>query len=107
MTFRIIQNKSGRTRFFLLWLVLYIFLIHDINAQELKQLTHDEFDSELRKALIQNNEQQVDKPHQKSQLFVKPFVDGLIAESINLSLHRKTAAIRGDREISRKKRHHV
>jgi len=90
MASRITQNKSGRMRFFLLCLLLFLLQVNDIEAQKLQQLTLDEFNSELRKAFIQNNEQQALLLIKNHRFFVKPFVDGIIKESINLGLLGKT-----------------
>jgi CHAT domain-containing protein/uncharacterized protein HemY len=90
MASRITQNKSGRMRFFLLCLLLFLLQVNDIEAQKLQQLTLDEFNSELQKAFIQNNEQQALLLIKNHRFFVKLFVDGIIKESINLGLLGKT-----------------
>lgn len=60
-----------------------------VNAQEARELTAGEFNTELRQALFENNEGQVSSFISGHRLFVKPFVDALIKESISKELKGK------------------
>jgi CHAT domain-containing protein/Tfp pilus assembly protein PilF len=72
-------------------LLLFLLLTRVINARELRQLTKDELNTELRKALLQNEEQQSFSIIKGNRLLIKPFVDALITESISRELKGKLA----------------
>jgi len=65
------------------------FLLNKTYAQESRRLTAGEFNTELRQALLENNEAQASLFINDYRLFVKPFVDALIKESISKELKGK------------------
>jgi CHAT domain-containing protein/Tfp pilus assembly protein PilF len=76
------------------WLILaglFLFLLFAqvAKAQETRQLTRDELNAELRKALLQNDEQLSIAIIKDNRLLIKPFVDALIKECINDELKGK------------------
>jgi CHAT domain-containing protein/Tfp pilus assembly protein PilF len=68
---------------------LFLFLL-SYNVLDAQQLSRDELNSELRKALEQNDESRSVALIKDNRLLVKPFVDGLIKESITAELKGKT-----------------
>ena len=72
----------------LLW--LFLFFSHAVNAQELRQLTQNELNSELRKALDRNDEAGITGLIKDHRLYIKPFIQALVKESIRLELNGKT-----------------
>jgi CHAT domain-containing protein len=83
--------QSGRI-FILSGLFIFLFCciqVNKIDAQEARELTAGEFNTELRQALFENNEGQVSSIISGHRLFVKPFVDALIKESISKELKGK------------------
>jgi hypothetical protein len=81
MTIRIKQNQPGKVKLILFFLIILICHTYRIHAQD-PQLSQDEFNSELRSSLSANNDQKSLLLIKNNRLFVKPFVDGLIQESI-------------------------
>jgi CHAT domain-containing protein/tetratricopeptide (TPR) repeat protein len=73
-------------RIILAGLFLFLLFPRDVNAQESRQLTRDELNTELRTALLQNNEVLISELIKNHRLFIKPFVDGLISETISNEL---------------------
>ncbi len=70
---------------------LFLFIFCSIqfkksDAQVASQLTAGEFNTELRQALLENNEGQITSYISGHRLFVKPFVDALIKECISKEL---------------------
>ncbi len=65
-------------------LLLFSLLLFPLvlNAQETRQLSRDELNTELRKALLLNDESQSTAIIKGNRLLIKPFVDALITESI-------------------------
>ena len=90
MAKRICLDAPVSMKFNLLLLVLFFSIFQVIKTQESQQLTREEFNSELRKAFTQNNEQQAFTLIQSHRLFVKPFIDGLIREVIIYELKGRT-----------------
>jgi len=70
-------------------LFLFLFLSHAANSQESRQLTQIELNTELRTALEQNNEARIVELIKNHRLFIKPFVDELVKESISMELKGK------------------
>jgi len=70
---------------------LFCFLVcfNILNAQESRQLTQNELNAELRTALEQNNEARIVELIKNHRLYIKPFVDALVKESIQLELKGK------------------
>jgi len=68
-------------------MILFSFSSNFLNAQ---QLSRDELNSELKKALQQNDEPRSNALIKDNRLQIKPFVDGLIKESIIAELKGKT-----------------
>jgi CHAT domain-containing protein/Tfp pilus assembly protein PilF/uncharacterized protein YaaR (DUF327 family) len=70
---------------------LFIFLLFSqvINGQESRQLTQNELNAELRTALEQNDEARTIELIKNHRLFIKPFVDALVQESIRMELKGK------------------
>jgi len=69
---------------------LFLFLFGS-NVLDSQQLTRDELNSELKKALQQNNEPISNALIKDNRLLIKPFVDGLIKESITSELKGKAS----------------
>lgn len=82
--------QPGRI-FILSGLFLFLLNARAMNAQESRQLTRDELNTELRKALLQNDEQQSFSIIKGNRLLIKPFVDALVTESITNELKGKLA----------------
>jgi len=70
---------------------LFCFLVclNVLNAQESGRLTQNELNAELRTALEQNNEARIVELIKNHRLYIKPFVDALVKESIQLELKWK------------------
>jgi len=75
--------------FYLFWLFSLLFFPRYAGAQGTFQLTKEQLDSELRKALQQNDDARCYDLIKNQRLLIKPFVDGLIKESIKLELEGK------------------
>jgi CHAT domain-containing protein/Tfp pilus assembly protein PilF len=72
---------------------LFIFILFSTLVSafpQLQQLTQSEFSQELSRAFIQNNDRRADSLIKNHRLFVKPFVNDVIKESIKKELKRKT-----------------
>ncbi|HUX58090.1 MAG TPA: CHAT domain-containing protein [Bacteroidales bacterium] len=89
MAIRIKKTKPDKIKFILFLSLLIFPLFQGIYAQE-SQLSRDEFNVELRKALTDSNEQQTLSLIKNHRLFVKRFVDGLIQKSLDSELKGKT-----------------
>jgi len=70
-------------------LFLFMFISQAANTQESRQLTQNELNVELRSALEQNDEARIVELIKNHRLYIKPFVDSLIQESIHLELKGK------------------
>ncbi len=82
---RLTSPPQHRIKFILLGLFLF-----SSNVLDAQQLSRDELNSELRKALEQNDEARSMALIKDNRLLIKPFVDGLIKESITAELKGKT-----------------
>jgi Uncharacterized protein conserved in bacteria len=86
-------------------LLLIIFILTSnlvISSPQSQQLTQAQFSEELGKAYIQNNDQLADSLIKGHRLFVKPFVNDLITESIRQELKGKTAESGQTKKIAEK-----
>jgi len=86
-------------------LLLFIFILTSnlvIASPQSQQLTQAQFSEELGKAYIQNNDQLADSLIKGHRLFVKPFVNDLVTESISKELKRKTSESKQELGIAEK-----
>jgi len=67
-------------------LFYFLLCLNTVNAQKSRQLTQIEFNAELRTALEQDDEARIGELIKNHRLYVKPFVDELVQESIRLEL---------------------
>jgi CHAT domain-containing protein/Tfp pilus assembly protein PilF len=83
---------------------LFLFLIcsETIHPQASSGLSRDELDLELRKAIIQKDEAGAIELIKGNRLLIKPFVDGLIRESISLELAGKVRESGKTKQIAEK-----
>ncbi len=70
-------------------LFLFLSLSQVANSQESIQLTQNELNKELRTALEQNDEARIVELIKNHRLYIKPFVDELVKESISMELKGK------------------
>jgi len=101
MTKRIKPAQPGRI-IFLSGLFLFLLCFQVINAQESRQLTRDELNAQLREVLLQNDETQSIELIRNHRLFIKPFVDGLVKESISKELKGRASESAQARMLSEK-----
>jgi hypothetical protein len=71
-------------------------------SRQSQKHTQSDFSKELRKAFFQNNDRHADSLMMDYRLFVKPFVNDLITESIKQELKGNTAESRQAKEIAEK-----
>jgi CHAT domain-containing protein/tetratricopeptide (TPR) repeat protein len=87
--------------------ILLVFLLilssnPALASRQSQKLTQSDFSKELRKAFFQNNDRHADSLIMDYRLFVKPFVNDLITESIKQELKGKTTESRQAKEIAEK-----
>jgi CHAT domain-containing protein/uncharacterized protein HemY len=102
MAIRIKMVKPERMIFILLGFICIISSAPGIASQQSQQITQAEFTKELSKAYIQNDDQLAISLIRNHRLPVKPFVDGLIKESLNNELKGKTTESKQARTIAEK-----
>jgi CHAT domain-containing protein/Tfp pilus assembly protein PilF len=102
MAIRINLMKPYRMIFILLGFLCIISSTPGIASQQSQQLTQDEFSKELSKAYIQNDDQLIISLISDHRLFVKPFINGLISESISKELNGKTTESKQTLEMAEK-----
>ncbi len=86
MAARIKLNIRSTVSPCLLFVLLFFSDRQITRAQEFQNLTRDEFNTQLRQAFIKGDEQQAFIIVRDNRLFVKPFVDGMIRESLTREL---------------------
>lgn len=67
-------------------LILFFSFLRAASTQEIHQLTQVEFNAELRAALEKDDDIHIEELIKNHRLYVKPFVDALVQESIRLEL---------------------
>ncbi len=70
-------------------IILFCLAMIPLKAQVSRQLTQNELNAELRTALEQNDEVRIVELIKNHRLYIKPFVDELVRESIRLELKGK------------------
>ncbi|MGC1391229.1 MAG: CHAT domain-containing protein [Bacteroidales bacterium] len=86
-------------------LSLFIFFLSSnlvISSPQSQKITQAKFSEELGKAYVQNNDQLADSLIKDHRLFVKPFVNDLIKESISNELKEKAAESKQATKIAEK-----
>jgi hypothetical protein len=86
-------------------LSLLIFILTSTlvkGSPQSQQISQPEFSKELYGAYVQNNNQLADSLIKDHRLFVKPFVNDLITESISKELRGKTGESRLAKKIAEK-----
>lgn len=100
------QKHAQPGRIIILAVLFFFFFcciqVKRTDAQEARQLTANEFNTELRQALLENDEAQVSSFINGHRLFVKPLVDALIKESISWELKGMMSESKQARMMSEK-----
>lgn len=83
MAKRITENKNNGISSIVWVLLLILSSIPGLSSPQTQQITQSDFSKELRDTYIKNNDQLADSLIKDHRLFVKPFVNDLITESIS------------------------
>jgi CHAT domain-containing protein len=96
------EKKTDGSFSILLVLLLILSSNPALASRQSQKLTQSDFSKELRKAFFHNNDRHADSMIMDYRLFVKPFVNDLITESIKQELKGKTAESRQAKETAEK-----
>lgn len=100
MTTKISVGKFRRVFIILSVSITFSLLFQQVSALGSLQLNRNEFNKILREALLSIDNKLVDSLILNNRLLVKPFIDGLITETIRLELNGSTGQSKKNQELA-------